>query len=189
MDWVTDVVALAQFPKLELTVNGEPITAGNPNPISQGRLSFEYDLSGNRIGRKTIVLSAPQSVPSRVSRNNNDDYWEDSTSTEDDFSIFNAMEMPENNDVLDKFYTDKLNESDVVIYPNPTRGALAVEIRNKNPEIPHQLTVLNMRGSIIFQQSSIGSYTQIDLSSQPTGIYLLRISSQNSFITWKIIKE
>jgi hypothetical protein len=93
------------------------------------------------------------------------------------------MDMPENNDITNKFFTDKLNESDVVIYPNPTRGALAVEIRNKNPQIPHQLTVYNVNGSVIFQRSNIDTYTQVDLSSQPKGVYLMRISAQDSFAT------
>jgi hypothetical protein len=158
--------------------------------------NFGYDASGNRTSRKTIVLpsqSAPmaKSSASKSSRTNSSLNEEDdfTPNSEDNLSVFGAMGTPENNDNLDLFYTDKLNESDVVIYPNPTKGALAVEIRNKNSEISHQLTVYNLKGSVIFQKHHIGDYTPIDLSSQPKGIYLLRVFSQNSFITWKIIKE
>jgi len=146
---------------------------------------FEYDGSGNRISRRTITFTAPNPAPG-LTGNNEDDLI---STGENNFSMFTTMEMPENNEFSDNFYTDKLNESDVVIYPNPTRGVLAVEIRNKNPEIPHHLTVFNLSGATIFQKPHIGNYTQIDLSRQPKGVYLLRISSQNSAITWKIIKE
>jgi hypothetical protein len=108
---------------------------------------------------------------------------------EDNNSPILNSEMPENNPIPEKIFTDKLNESDVIIYPNPTKGVLAVEIRNKNPQTQHQLTVLNLNGAVIFQRSDVENHTQIDLSSQPKGVYFLRISSQDRFITWKIIKE
>jgi len=130
--------------------------------------TFTYDESGNRTSRNTIRLS---------------------TFDEENVSVMSAMEMPENNEVLEHFYTDRLNESDVIIFPNPTRGALAVEILNMNPDVAHQITVLSVRGLVVFQKNNITNFTEIDLSAQPRGVYLLRISAQDRFITWKIIKE
>ena len=103
------------------------------------------------------------------------------------FERFGDVKTPE--ELPEKIYTDKLNESDVVIYPNPTRGALAVEIRNINPEIPHRLTVFNLNGTVVFERLNISNFTQIDLFSQPSGMYFLRIFSGDTFITWKIVKE
>jgi hypothetical protein len=189
-DWVGEqLVALANYPTSTLTENW--------GPIAFAKVEFEYDPSGNRTARRTIVLSTQsplmaKSSPARNSKNNSssdDETNEDNEDDKDDFSVFGSVETPESNDSFDKFYTDKLNESDVVIYPNPTKGALAVEIRNKNPQIPHHLAVYNLSGSIIFQRSNVDGYTEIDLSSQPIGMYLMRISSQNSFVTWRIIKE
>jgi len=160
----------------------------------QSGVSFDYDASGNRVGR-VIVLSSPQSAPQQSPQqapapNENEENDGDFISNNEvDFLASDVVKTPENNEISNKFYTDKLNESDVVIFPNPTRGALAVQIQNRNPDISHQLTVFNSRGSIVFQRSGIENFTEIDLSSQPTGVYLLRISSQNSFISWKIIKE
>jgi len=134
------------------------------------RTAFAYDASGNRIGRRIVTLPATQSEEAY-------------------FFASSMMEMPEYNAFFDNFYTDRLDESDVVIFPNPTRGALAVEILNKNPNIPHQITVFNLNGTVVFQQNNIGPFTEIDLSSRPRGVYLLRISSPDSFITWTIIKE
>jgi hypothetical protein len=140
--------------------------------------TFTYDASGHRIQRSVIGLApAPGGTDFEV----------------DSASIFGSLasfeQMPSAQDLFKNVYSDTLNESDVFIYPNPTKGALAVEIRNKNPKISHHLTVYSLQGAIVFQKSDIGDYTPIDLSSQPAGIYLLRISSQESFVTWKIIKE
>ena len=141
---------------------------------------FTYDASGNRILRNTIILS-PALAPPPV------------FAEEDSLGFFSNLESilnaPDSADLSERFYSDRLNESDVFIFPNPTRGALAVEIRNKDPKIPHHLAVYNLRGSAVVQQSNIPNYIQIDLSSQPKGMYILRITSQNTFITWKIIKE
>jgi len=200
LDWSTDVVALAEFPKLSLIFNGKCITQAPPAATPRYRTVFAHDASGNRTGRRTIVLPAPQSqsvppVPSRarVAAANTDAANEEENvyySTEEAYFLAsNTMKMPEDNVFLDNFYTDRLNESDVVIFPNPTRGALAVEIRNMNPEIPHRIAVLNLNGLVVFQRDNIGAFTEIDLSSQPRGVYLLRISSPDSFITWTIIKE
>jgi hypothetical protein len=156
---------------------------------------FSYDPSGHRINR-TIHLSSPSQAPSQVppsdENDENDDKDEDDLALNDDASDFpmpGDSEAPDNNPFSEKVYTDKLKESDVLIYPNPTRGMLAVEIRNKNPQVSHQLTVNSLRGAVIFQKNHIGDYTTIDLSAQPKGVYLLRISSQDSFVTWKIVKE
>ena len=169
-DWQGSTrVALEHFPTIPLTLNGRDIIIPT---------IFVHDASGNRIGRHTIILSSPQSAPRRASAfAGNPDAENDYFSNEEDLEI------------SDNFFTDKLNESDVVIFPNPTRGALAVEIRNMNSEIPHQITVFNLNGSIVFQKNDIGNFTEIDLSIQPRGVYLLRISSPDSFITWRIIKE
>jgi hypothetical protein len=205
-DWTASKVALQEYPHIdrELTENGDPILA----PPTSTAHTFGYDLSGNRI-RRTIRLSSPSSAPSHAPRppENNDEEDEEKSELQDenDFAfideenfVFNkddddfpmsSPETPDNDFVPEKIYTDKLNESNVIIYPNPTKGALAVEIRNKNPQTQHQLTVLNFNGAVVFQRSDVENYTQIDLSSQPKGVYFLRISSQDRFITWKIIKE
>jgi len=148
--------------------------------------SFEYDDSGHRTSMlRTIVMSAPSQAPP----SEENDVHNLALTEEENTPIFGSFETPENNSFSEEFFTDKLKESDIFIYPNPTKGALAVEIRNKNPQASHQLTVYTMSGAVIFQQSQVGNYTPINLSSQPKGVYLLRISSQNSFVTWKIIKE
>ena len=153
---------------------------------------FGYDASGHRTQR-TIFLSSPSSAPSYAPSVVEDRDDED-VLLADENDVFEADNNSDESDLghpqtPEKIYTDKLKESDILIYPNPTKGALAVEIRNKNPQISHQLTVHNLNGSMVFQQSHVNAYTPIDLSSQPKGVYLLRISSQDSVVTWKIIKE
>ncbi len=136
--------------------------------------TFIYDASGNRTLRNTIVLS-PYSAPSPAN------------------APLKAKSVPEEDSLVFETppteYVDKLQESDVLIYPNPTKGALAVEIRNMDPNVAYRLEVFNMNGLTVFQQSRVSSYTPIDLSSKPKGMYVLRISAGDKFVTWKIIKE
>jgi hypothetical protein len=155
---------------------------------------FYYDNSGHRINRVIVLSSPAQAPPPSQENDENDPVLQDEENLafiedDDDSSPMFSPEIPDNNIVPEKFYTDRLNQSDVIIYPNPTKGALAVEIRNKNSQISHHLTVFNLNGSAIFQKNNINHYTEIDLSSQPKGVYLLRISSQEKFVTWRIIKE
>jgi len=184
---------IAEQDKTSVNSQAEPLATSNAVTV------FTHDASGNRTSRNTIRLrtqvsdheSQQEQAPRRagaVPRDAEDeeDYCSDAEAY---FFASNAFEMPENNEVLEHFYTDRLNESDVVIFPNPTRGALAVEILNKNPNVAHQITVLTVRGLVVFRKDNITSFTEIDLSAQPRGVYLLRISSQDRFITWKIIKE
>jgi len=130
-------------------------------------INFSYDPSGNRTSR-TVFLPSPPPSPS-------------------DADAFTDPVLA--NEFSEKIYTDKLNESDVLIFPNPTQGALAVEIQNMNPQIPHHLTVFNIRGAVVFERSNIADRTEIDLSAQPSGVYIMRIFTKDSAIAWRIVKE
>ena len=148
--------------------------------------SFRYDASGNRIGRRTIILRSSAAMAGAMLTTAGDEHI--NLYGQQDFGLSPTLGTPENI-LFNNFYADRLNESDVIIFPNPTRGALAVEIRNMNPNIAHQITVLSLNGLIVFRKDNIGNFTEIDLSSHPRGVYLLRISSADWFSTWTIIKE
>ncbi|MDR2907074.1 MAG: T9SS type A sorting domain-containing protein [Bacteroidales bacterium] len=152
--------------------------------LLRGQTSFGYDASGNRTSR-TIVLprqlapSAPNQSKAKKKKDVGETYKDSTTEAQPQPYV----ELPET------VYEDKLVESDVFIYPNPTQGALAVEIRNMNAETSYRLDVFNMNGAVVFERSKVSGYTAIDLSTSPKGIYILRISTGNSFVSWKIIKE
>jgi len=66
------------------------------------------------------------------------------------------------------------------IYPNPTTGIITIDI--KNLEI---IDVINSEGKLVYR----GKETEIDLSSQPNGIYIVKVTTDKETITRKLIKQ
>jgi photosystem II stability/assembly factor-like uncharacterized protein len=76
------------------------------------------------------------------------------------------------------------------IYPNPTSGFFEISF-NKPIICDYKIEIFNNLGRLI--QTSVnhksGQTGQIDMSSFPTGVYLIRIRSQNEYYQSKIIKR
>jgi hypothetical protein len=75
---------------------------------------------------------------------------------------------------------DQNEDGDLVIYPNPSNGAITLEIlNNRSDEI--QISVMTMTGQVvhneIFTSAGTSIRTAIDLSSLPKGSYILLISN------------
>lgn len=71
------------------------------------------------------------------------------------------------------------------IYPNPTNGIFTVAAETATP---FQIILYNILGKEVFRSESLRNF-EIDLSSQPKGIYLLKIISDTSFQCKKVIYE
>lgn len=165
-DFMLNSIPLSCYPNYHLEENHQPLL-----PPS---LSFAYDESGNRTGR-FIVLPAinppyePGGSPGMM--------MAAMAATVDSTPVGSA------------YYTDMLDRSDVIIYPNPTRGSLAVEVRNIPQGVQFRMVVRSMSGVPVFEQGSVGSYTTVDLTRYPQGLYTLRIASPSAYLEWRILKE
>jgi hypothetical protein len=84
-------------------------------------------------------------------------------------------------DCLTTGFTETFFTHQVNIYPNPTNNSISVLSSNELG----LTTIYNSMGKIIFQQNINSSEQSIDLSKQPSGIYIL----QTQGILKKIIKE
>ena len=87
-----------------------------------------------------------------------------------------------------KTFDDLIGKQPVKIYPNPTKGLLKVEL----PNLENQnatLQVYSAKGDLIRNIVVTGTFTLIDLNSQVSGIYILRISIGELSADWKIIKD
>ncbi len=128
--------------------------------LNAQNIQFDYDDAGNCIVKyKTVVL------PSHVKKSNISD---------------TTKVSPESEIISDR---------EVLIYPNPTKGALKIEIKGQNPEklIQYQLTDLN--GRTIYRVQSEDMFYLFDMTSFPAGVYLLRVMIDDKWSKWKIIKE
>ncbi|NOX46375.1 MAG: DUF2271 domain-containing protein [Chlorobi bacterium] len=74
----------------------------------------------------------------------------------------------------------KANKDIFTIFPNPTSGKFKIS----GDEIK-EVEIRNLVGDLIYKGNSI----QIDISDNPKGVYLIKITSGKGAITKKIIKE
>ena len=70
----------------------------------------------------------------------------------------------------------------VNVFPNPSNGIFTVAKQNINGKV--NMIVYNMLGEKIYENKLVQSNTQLNLSGQPAGVYLYRITSETgSYIT------
>lgn len=85
---------------------------------------------------------------------------------------------------------ENFSDSKISIYPNPTSGKFRVQ--NSAPMAigfrVQKINVMDVFGRTVQTINSEKGISDIDISNQPNGIYILRISSGDTFILRKIIK-
>lgn len=86
-------------------------------------------------------------------------------------------------------FEDMLSEYSVKIYPNPTKGQLAVEIINLSSDSGGKIGLYDSTGRLISEQSVRSGRMDFNLSNYASGIYILRITIDGETTTWKVIKE
>ena len=133
------------------------------NPVK--RIKFSYDASGNRVLRENVIFVSSNIKSSSVGK-------------------------PEAASAEKQIYKDVVGEMKVAIYPNPTRGMLRVDISGVEIPFGAKLFIHNFSGAVIQQLNGLSESNMVDISSQPAGIYIMKISlGMNQISIWKIIKE
>ena len=80
---------------------------------------------------------------------------------------------------------NELNTAQITVYPNPSKGIF--ELRDIT-EVMH-IEVYTITGQRVLSQSSTES-TRLDLSQQPKGIYLLKLSQNGTEAAqYKLIRD
>jgi hypothetical protein len=88
----------------------------------------------------------------------------------------------------EKLFVDFLNDLQVKIFPNPTRGQLAIEITGADSENV-QITVFSVSGELLLtKQATASARTAVDLSAFPTGNYILVLTINGTNQQYKIVK-
>lgn len=74
------------------------------------------------------------------------------------------------------------------IHPNPTTGVFTVDLKDLKVT---RISISNLQGKLIRSTavSADAISSRLDLSDQPSGIYLVHIHTQDGLITHKLIKE
>jgi hypothetical protein len=122
-------------------------------------LKYEYDLAGNRTHRRIIYLNSSK----KSSKAN------DPKKTEE--------------------FVDMLDDLKITIWPNPTEGKLFVALQGVDPSFGSYLTVYNMGGAPVRNYKDLDGETEIDLTGDPPGMYIIVISANGKISQWKVIKK
>lgn len=83
-----------------------------------------------------------------------------------------------NNTNLDK----KLEEEKFLVYPNPTKNQLSLLMDPEFRKTVYEISLFDVSGRLLFNSQN-KSLNQIDLSTYQTGIYSLKITSQDGNMT------
>jgi hypothetical protein len=78
----------------------------------------------------------------------------------------------------------ELDEEKATVYPNPTNGTLRIEAENMEG-----LSIYNMLGEKLFETSASGNSFEYDFSPHETGVYIVRIQTENGMVTKRVIME
>lgn len=88
--------------------------------------------------------------------------------------------------------TFDLLESELVIYPNPTRGQVMVNYDNSMAEIAN-IDIYNSFGGLVFSKSNTSSYNAsvfgLDVSDLSSGIYFIHFASKEGKLVHKLVIE
>lgn len=92
-------------------------------------------------------------------------------------------------DESEYYVTDALQEVEVKIYPNPTKGMLKIQLVNYSGDVLANFMVYSLQGTLIKSLTVSESTVIIDLSGYQNGLYILKIKIGETDTSWKIIKE
>ena len=72
----------------------------------------------------------------------------------------------------------------ITVYPNPTNGAFAIDLKAAG-----QVSIYNLLGEQIFIKQLQAGKHSLDITHQATGVYFVRVKTENTQQQVKIIKE
>lgn len=94
-----------------------------------------------------------------------------------------SVRLDTNTDKIESEET-RLSENSVSIYPNPTHGLFTISL---DRQIEGVLHIMNSNGNIVYTKEIKEKEINVDIQGQPAGIYFIKIQSNKTTLTKKII--
>ncbi len=129
--------------------------------------TYTYDAAGNRIAR-VVYLQTKTTLHNNGSTNH---------------------ETEEEEIAEEKTLKDKLGSFDLLVYPNPTKGLVVVEISGEETIESATYNVYDVGGKQVANGTVASSMLLVNLNQQIAGTYTLRLTINGKQQSWKIIKE
>jgi hypothetical protein len=139
------------------------------NPLPR---EYWYDNAGNRIIRKLINLNLAPPAPT------------DSIATE----LEEAPTADRSPQIAD-FFVEKIAQTEIKIYPNPTTEKITLEISNMETLQTGMFKLYSLSGQLLQEQPVYAAATEISLAGFAKGTYILKVSINDRIEDWKIIKQ
>lgn len=81
-------------------------------------------------------------------------------------------------------------ENNLKIYPNPSSGKFTIQINDLKLSATNcQLSISNIQGKSIYQSVIINTKSEIDISNQPSGLYIISVNTGEKVYHQKLVKE
>jgi len=84
--------------------------------------------------------------------------------------------------------TSSIIDTGIIAYPNPTFGPLNAEAKNYSGQFPLRYEIYNGSGVLVRQVSSMQEVTDVSLSENLAGSYILKALRGDSVIAIKVLK-
>ena len=84
---------------------------------------------------------------------------------------------------------EQLGERKITVDPNPTKGALALEITGGDQKDQMNLSLFSSQGVLLQSIKVTTTVTQVNMSAYPSGYYILRVQAGDKTTEFKIIKQ
>lgn len=105
----------------------------------------------------------------------------------------NSIQFPVINhkDLKEEAVKEKVIEGEMktVVYPNPTKGLLKIDITNIPLNSKTEAKVYDLNGTEQMSKRNFDSSSELDISRLKDGIYILRIKVNETIFDWKVIKN
>ena len=72
----------------------------------------------------------------------------------------------------------------LAIYPNPSKGKFQITVKNAQPTDNFSLEIYNTEGKQVYQKNN--AISEIDLSNQPEGVFLVKVLYNGSVLIKKL---
>ena len=81
----------------------------------------------------------------------------------------------------------EITRNEITISPNPTNDKINIE--NLSIENDEKISIYNLQGQLLLQQSTTDAKTELDISAFAKGMYFIKVDTDRGVVSKKIIKE
>lgn len=82
-------------------------------------------------------------------------------------------------------YVSEVSNTNIAVYPNPTKGMIQINSTDKI----EQLSVMNINGQVLMTKTNVQNNEAVDVSNLSSGVYILRVLSNNKTVNTRLIKQ